>query len=109
VKRRVAAAVFILLAMVGAGVAPASAWGYRGYLAPWGCDTAFESFSGSPHIARTSKFGGSCSDMFARVRLSNGNFGAWYIDPSDAIAQNWSPLAVGGHHKICSGCTLFST
>lgn len=107
--RRIAAMLTALLALFALSTEPAGAFGSRYYTAPWGCQAFFQSYGGSTKVAQTVKETGSCASMFARVRYSNGGGGLWVSHPTVATATSSASVVVGGQHKVCSGCTVFST
>lgn len=102
--------VALLLALLASSATPSAAWGSRTYTAPWGCKAYMESFVATHRNSRTHRqSSSSCSDMYARLRTSSGGGGTWDVDPWLAAAQSTNTAYVGGQHKVCGGCTVFST
>lgn len=114
--RRIVSVLLLAIAMMASSVliaGPAYAWGTYSYTtAPWDCDAYFASSPTSYGAAANTQrqSGNQCSPMFVRWRFSNGQVGIW-VQAQDrvVITSTSSSGKSGANHKICNGCTVFST
>lgn len=104
-------AVGVIGALSMSTAAPASAFGSMTYTAPWGCRAHFQSFQASNNNSQTIRQSSSgCSPMEARLVTSSGGGTTWAMDTW--LAHKQSALTTphsGGQHRICGGCTVWST
>lgn len=113
-KTVVHAASVVLAAAVGLllHTTPALAWDSKTYDSPWDCTAYFASsptsYGAAAYTERQS--GNQCSPMYVRWRYSSGGYGLWNSASNLIFIESSSSSGkLGASHKICNGCSVFTT